>query len=152
MTSSVVRMLEMRGINVEARVGGDYGQTCLTTAAYNGHLTICHLLIDKGAQLEVKDRHGRTPLHYAAYQGRIEIARLLCDHGADVEAHDIGGWRPVHWAAMYGHISVVKELIEERNAEVNARTDDSGRTALTWARRRNNPIIAAYLISHGGIE
>jgi hypothetical protein len=56
-------------------------------------------------------------------------------------------WRPLHLAAMNGHISVVKELIEERNAEVNAR-DDDGMTALTWAS--NNPIIAAYLISRGG--
>jgi ankyrin repeat protein len=49
MTSSVVRMLEMRSIDVEARVGGDYGMTCLTIAAANGHLAICRLLIDKGA-------------------------------------------------------------------------------------------------------
>jgi len=45
----------------------------------------------------------------------------------------------------------VKELIEERNAEINARTD-SGRTALRWARARNNNDVAAYLVSHGGIE
>ena len=50
---------------------------------------------------------------------------------------------------MHGHISVVKELIEERNADVNAR-DYYGRNALRWAS--NNPIITSYLISHGGIE
>jgi ankyrin repeat protein len=85
------------------------------------------------------------------YQGHVEIVRLLCDHGADVEARTNSGWRPLHLAAMHGHISVVKELIEERNAEINAR-DDDGMTALRWARRRNNPIITSYLISHGGIE
>jgi ankyrin repeat protein len=58
------------------------------------------------------------------YQGHVEIVRLLCDRGADVEARDNGGWRPLHYAAIYGHISVVKELIEERNAEINARDDD----------------------------
>jgi len=46
----------------------------------------------------------------------------------------------------------VKELIEERNAEINARNDD-GLTALRWARSRwARSIITAYLISHGGIE
>jgi hypothetical protein len=45
----------------------------------------------------------------------------------------------------------VKELIEERNAEINARTDD-GRTALRWARQQYNFDVAAYLVSHDGIE
>jgi ankyrin repeat protein len=127
------------------------GLTCLMIAANSGHLDICRLLIDKGAQVKAKDSNGWTPLHCAARLGHVEIVRLLCDHGADVEAHDISGWRPLHVAAEYGHISVLKVLIEERNAEVNAR-DDDGRTALGWARRRTNPIITSYLISHGGIE
>ena len=153
MTASVVRMLEMKSIDVEARKdeGYDDGSTCLMIAACYGRLDICRLLIDKGAQVEAKDRHGLTPLHYAAAYDRIDIARLLCDHGADVEARGNNGRRPLHLAAVYGHISVMKELIEERNAEINAR-DDDGMTALTCSTRRNNPIITSYLISHGGIE
>ena len=150
MTSSVVRMLEMRSIDVEAKEG-KFGWTCLHIAADNGHLDICRLLLDKGAQVEAKDNRGCTPLHWAAREGYVEIVRLLCDRGADVEAHDNDGRRPLHRAALYGHISVVKELIEERNAEINAR-DDIGWTALTWAREVNKHDIAAYLVSHGGIE
>jgi ankyrin repeat protein len=108
-------------------------------------------LIDKGAQVEAKGSFGLTPLFCAAYQGHVKIVRLLCDHGADVKAHDVYGRRPLHMAAMDGHISVVKELIEERNAEVNAR-DDERRTALWWTRMYSKADIAAYLISHGGIE
>jgi ankyrin repeat protein len=44
----------------------------------------------------------------------------------------------------------VKELIEERNAEINAR-DDNGSTALRMARHYNKLDVAAYLVSHGGI-
>jgi hypothetical protein len=80
--------------------GGERWKTCLMTAAYNGHLAICRLLIDKGAQLEAKDSGGWTPLHYAAFRGHVEIVRLLCDRGADVEARDNGGWRPLHYAAI----------------------------------------------------
>jgi len=148
MTSSVVRMLEMRSINVEAK--GDYGRTCLIIAAQNSHLAICRLLVDKGAQLEAKDGIGGTPLHLAACQGHVEIVRLLCDHGADIEARSNGGYRPLHWAAIYGRISVVKELIEERNAEINARSD-RGWTALRVARQRIKPDVAAYLVSRGGL-
>jgi len=152
MTASVVRMLEMKSIDVEGRWRGkEDGCTCLMIAAWSGHLDISRLLIDKGAQVEAKSSYGRTPLHLAAEEGHVEIVRLLCDHGADVEARNISGFRPLHYAAYNGHISVVKELIEERNAQINAR-DYDGRMALRWARRSNNPIIAAYLISHGGIE
>jgi ankyrin repeat protein len=150
LTSSVVRMLEMRSIDVEAK-GGVTGMKCLHTAAHHGHLAICCLLIDKGAQLEAKNSYDWTPLHWAAIRGHVEIVCLLCDRGADIEARDSWGRRPLHEAAINGHISVVKELIEERNAEINAR-DDFGRTALRYATDRNNPDVAAYLASHGGIE
>jgi ankyrin repeat protein len=53
-------------------------------------------------------------------------------------------------AAWKGYISVVKELIEERNAEINARTNN-GRTALELANEYDKTDIAAYLISRGGI-
>ena len=149
MTASVARMLEMRSIDVEAK-GGEYGWTCLMAASYNGYLAICRLLLDKGAQLEAKNKIGGTPLHYAAVYGHIEIVHLLCDRGADIEARDNNGYRPLHSAAWQGRISVVKELIEERNAEINARTGD-GRTALRVANEYNKPDVAAYLISHGGI-
>jgi len=100
MTSSVVRMLEMRSIDVEAK-GGDFGSTCLHSAAYYDHLDICRLLIDKGAQLEAKSSNGGTPFHCAAEEGHVEIVRLLCDRGADVEVRsDDGlGLRPLHIAA-----------------------------------------------------
>ena len=129
---------------------GVYGWTCLHVAAQKGHLAICRLLIDKGAQLEANDNIGRTPLHLAARQGHVEIVCLLCDRGADVEARDRWGERPLHEAVYYGRIFVVKELIEERNAEINARIND-GITALGWARLKNKPDIASYLVSHGGI-
>jgi ankyrin repeat protein len=126
------------------------------TAAKNGHFAICRLLIDKGAQLEAKTSNGWTPLHCAADQGHVEIVRLFCDRGADVEARTNDnlyrpGSRPLHWAALNGHIYVVKELIEERNAEINAR-DDDGRTALWEAREKGYDEIAAYLVSHGGLD
>ena len=130
--------------------GREDGSTCLMIAACNGHLDICRILIDKGAEVTAKDSRGWTPLHYAAVYGHIEIVRLLCDRGADVEACNIYGWRPLHRAAMNGCISVMKELIEERNAEINAR-DNDGDTALWFANEYNKPDIAAYLVSHGGI-
>jgi ankyrin repeat protein len=86
--------------------------------------------------------------------GHIEIVRLLCDRGADVEALTSRwppGSPPLHFAAEYGHISVVKELIEVRNADINAR-NDKGWTPSRVARCNGKADIVAYLISMGGIE
>ena len=86
---------------MEGREGGrEDGWTCLIDAASYGHLDICRLLIDKGAQVEAKDSDGWTPLHSAALRGHVEIVRLLCDRGADVEARDNGGRRPLHRAVQ----------------------------------------------------
>jgi len=140
---------------VEARRGGrEDGLICLMTAASNGRLDICRLLIDKGAQLEAKNSN--SPLHWAAMEGHIEIVRLLCDSGADVEARTNDntlrpGLRPLHDAAYDGHISVVKELIEERNAEINSR-DYNGGTALWMAHVHDRADVAAYLVSRGAID
>jgi len=156
MTASVMRMLEMKSIDVEAklsdRASNEGGWTCLMTAVRRSHLAVCRLLIDKGAQMEARSSYGRTPLHYAAHKGQVEIVRLLCDRGADIEACDVDGWRPLALAARFGHISVVRVLIEERNAEINAR-DNSGRTALKMARTfSQKPDLTSYLILNGGIE
>jgi ankyrin repeat protein len=62
----------------------------------------------------------------------------------------IGGLRPLQHAAINGHISIVKELIEVRNADINAR-NGSGETALMAAREENQTQIASYLVSLGGI-
>jgi hypothetical protein len=151
MTSSVKRMLEMKSIDVEARLRGEKDEfTCLLRAVYCDYFDICRLLIDKGAQIEAKSSRGLTPLHLSVLRGHIEIVRLLCDRGADIEARSNDGWRPLHRAALLGYISIVKNLIEVRNADINAR-DGSGGTALTVAKARGNTDVAAYLVSHGGI-
>jgi ankyrin repeat protein len=45
----------------------------------------------------------------------------------------------------------VKELTDERNADINARSNN-GRTALWCARHEVKDDIAAYLVSHGGVD
>jgi hypothetical protein len=45
----------------------------------------------------------------------------------------------------------VKELVEVRNAEIDARTD-GGRTALWYARQACKDDIAAFLVSRGGVD
>ena len=43
-------------------------------------------LIDKGAEVDARDRNGYTPLIWAANRGAVKLVGLLLKHGADVNA------------------------------------------------------------------
>jgi ankyrin repeat protein len=57
-------------------------------AARRNHIEIAKLLIERGADVEAKDKWGRTPLYYACLNDNLECAELLIDAGADVGAKD----------------------------------------------------------------
>jgi ankyrin repeat protein len=48
-------------------------------ASANGHTEIVKLLLDKGADLNVKNTYGITVLFMASVHGHTEIAKLLLD-------------------------------------------------------------------------
>ena len=54
-------------------------------ASCEGHLSIAKMLVDRGADMEVKDINGNTALMYASLKGHLDIAKMLVDHGADME-------------------------------------------------------------------
>ena len=84
------------GCEAAAREGGrrgvqdlDYGRTPLSWAAEKGHEAVVKLLLEKGADVESKDRHyGQTPLSWAARSGHEAVVKLLLEKGADVESKD----------------------------------------------------------------
>ena len=82
--------------------------------AENEHLEVAALLLDRGSDLEARDRDGLTPLHVAAANGCLEVARLLLERGADSDARDDEGWTPLDWAVAEGH-GEVAALLRERS-------------------------------------
>jgi len=54
-------------------------------------------LVEKGADVEVANRHGHTCLMIAAYKAHIAIVRYLLDRGADVKRKSLkGNQHPIH--------------------------------------------------------
>ena len=43
-------------------------------------------MLDKGADIEAKDKEGNTPLMYASYRSHFLIVKLLLDRGAKINA------------------------------------------------------------------
>ena len=48
-------------------------------------LAVVQLLVEKGANVNLKNKDGDTALHLAAEQGKTEVALLLLNSGAEVD-------------------------------------------------------------------
>jgi hypothetical protein len=149
-TTSVKRLLSIRNIIVNVK-DDEYGMTPLHYAAWNGHVEITRLLLQKGADVNAKNKYGFTPLHLAALNGHIDILHFLVENGADLEAQGYEGRRALHLAADRGHLPFIQELISRYHVDINAR-ENNGLTALWWVRARNNSTIITFLESNGGVD
>ncbi|KAF1970588.1 ankyrin, partial [Bimuria novae-zelandiae CBS 107.79] len=72
----------------------EYDQVQLLVAAQYGHEAVVELLLNKGADLETKDKNGQTPFLRAAEGGHKAVVELLLDKGADLETKGKNGRTP----------------------------------------------------------
>jgi len=64
-------------------------------------------LVEKGADLEIANRHGHTCLMIACYKGHIAIVRYLLDKGADVKRKSLKGYYVAKFDMTFCAISFV---------------------------------------------
>jgi ankyrin repeat protein len=104
-------------------------------------------LIEKGVDVNARDKDDWAPLDIAAYNGYASVAELLIKNGADVNARDNKGFTPLHFAAYNGHVDVA-ELLLKHGADLNAKNND-GWTPLHYAAQEGHADVAELLIRHG---
>lgn len=122
----------------------DWRQQEMFRAAERGHRDRVRVLLDQGADVNVKDATtGRTALHFAAAKGHKELAAYLLERGADVNAQDSAGNTPLHLAAMGGHTKTVRVLLQA-SASRSIRNND-GKTSAEVA----NPKVLALIEDWG---
>ena len=128
------------------------GQTVLMTAARTGNVAAVRVLIDRGADVNVKESQlGETALMWAASENHADVVTLLASRGADVNARSAsiqfpkdrfglegvltilphGNWTPLMYAARDGGVDSARALAKA-GADVNA-TDPDGTTPLILA-------------------
>lgn len=71
-------------------------------AVLRGHIELCQLLLDNGADLHARDSLGACALILAVQHAQYLTFLYLLDKGADPEAGDIRGASAVHWTGYKG--------------------------------------------------
>ena len=78
----------------------------ISLAAYEGRFDIIHLLIQRGANIEITNKCGWKPLHFAAMMGHFEIAKLFINKGAQPDVLSL------HHAAATNHTEIVRLFLD----------------------------------------
>ena len=125
------------------------GQRPLHLAAREGSGAVSSLLIERGADVNARDRnkdgaYDWSPLHYAIWFDAPAVAALLIDAGSNVNAGNRHGMTPLHYASKKNSATAVRELIRN-GAHVMAKTS-AGWTPLHIAAEHNAADAAKLLI------
>jgi ankyrin repeat protein len=129
----------------------DWSGSILAQTAWEGHIDIIRILLDRGANTEtgaeVRECPYGTALHQAAHKGRIEIVRLLLDRGAKIDSLNNDRQTPLCFAVGEGHAAVAKLLLD-RGADPNGK----GRSPLGEAVWESHPDLVRMLLEHGAVS
>ena len=75
-------------------------------SCYIGNTEIAEILLENGADVNVRGLHHCTGLVWAAGKSNVSLVRLLLDHGAKVDTGDKYGTTPLIWVnGKYNYIN-----------------------------------------------
>ena len=130
--------------HADVNEAGPGGLTPLHLAAQKGSLVTCKILLQNGADLEVRDAQGHTPLVKALIARNTFLADYLTKQGAKLDANAV-----LHETARLGAADrdVIDFLIKQ-GANIDQQ-DENGNTPLHDAVQHDRRVVAKYLINRG---
>ena len=90
-------------------------------AADMGNVKLVQLLVDRGADVNLRNRHGHTALMKAACKGKTKVVKLLVqvtDPDIDLFAQDASGKSALDWARLSDHYAATVALEESMLAKL----------------------------------
>jgi len=126
-----LRYIESNNIPIDLQ--DKAGMTPLHWAVLNGHHICVQILLDHGADPELKQKGSNTSLLLAASRGHDTITRLLLDHGANIKERNIQDKNILYMAVVFGSSSkglpYLLQIINNRGIDLN-QFDRDGYSAL----------------------
>ncbi|MBR9983340.1 MAG: ankyrin repeat domain-containing protein [Wolbachia endosymbiont of Homalodisca vitripennis] len=132
--------------NLDLDAKDSTGYAPLHKAVFSRRFDEVKLLIDKGARVDVQDKHELTPLFYAVMNNDEKMIKFLVEIGnADV---NLGKYNnPLGMAISLGRMELAEYLID-KGADIN-RQDNIGRTFLHKAAEGGNLAAVKFLVEKG---
>lgn len=146
----LVQLLMEQGAPVEGHLTGHFLRHQLTPlhlAVGGNHVCCAELLLEKTANVMLRDAHGVLPLQKAAERCGPRMIDLLVQAGADAEAIDTASRSTaLHLAARAGNLPSVRALVAHGGLDW---LDRWNRTALHWAAFHGHLEICSALVEAG---
>ncbi|XP_053632069.1 uncharacterized protein [Cherax quadricarinatus] len=121
------------------------GRTALQKAVMVGNLPVIRLLLQYGADPNLRAQSGETAVHIACCRGLLNVVVTLLKHGGDPMVADGTGRVGIHCAAIAGSMMLVQYLAEV--CEVNLEAEDNcGCTPLHIAAACGHLGLVKYLV------
>lgn len=89
----------------------DEGKTVLHQSCLSGQLETVRLLVENGAEIELRDNRGWTCLHYAAFGGHVDVVNFLISSCVDVTAVSLEGKLAIDVAKGEGIVFLLASAI-----------------------------------------
>ena len=121
------------------------GWTALHVAAAGFDFVLVNLLLERGADVHVKDISGATPLHFAAQKNNIGAIKSLLDCTADPLALDFESNSPFHWAVEAGCEEASKLLLLYSHSVLHLE-NVNGEKPIDIARKSENEFIIQLIL------
>ena len=119
-------------------------------ALFGVDYALVEALIERDAELDVRNAFGSTPIAIAAELGDRRLVGMLLDAGAEPEGPNVDGQTALMAAIRTGETDVARLLIEA-GADVNAVEGFRNQTPLMWAAAapRNSGQMVRLLLAEG---
>lgn len=163
---SDIKNLLKQGIDINEKT---YQETyLLLEAAKHSKAETVKLLIDNGADVNIKNHNNQTAMNYclnnksvielknSEYTGQeivneaevIKIIKILVAAGANIDNVDNFGRTLLFDAVSEGYLNIAKNALE-LGANINFRHPKTGTTVLTWICRKSNVKTIEFLLENG---
>ncbi|CAF0876303.1 unnamed protein product [Adineta steineri] len=141
---SVLHIL-LKHEDIRVNMRDDKGRTALHHAIMRNRISICNILLSKGARVNIPDVKGATAFHYAYRYGKgPEMFSLFPLHQDLFQMKTIDNKSPFEWAAEYGHDDKVQQYLEKQSDTPGS--NQGVRSLLHAAVRFNNPDTLSQLV------
>ncbi|KAJ8334975.1 hypothetical protein SKAU_G00406140 [Synaphobranchus kaupii] len=126
----VTLLLGTGQVDINAQDSG--GWTPIIWAAEHRHVAVIRALLNRGADVTIKDKEMNVCLHWASFAGSVEIAELVLNAGCPLSSVNMHGDTPLHIASRESYLDCVT-LFLSRGADIDIMNRE-GDTPLSLAR------------------